>query len=195
MAIEIEKIQRLREQTLASLNDVKRALDEANGDEKEALTILKKKGKIIADKKSERETNAGIVTSYIHGDGKIGVLLVLRCETDFVAKTKEFQDLAHDIALHIAAMNPLYVEDEDIPEEIMKSEKKIFEDQVKDMKKPKEVLDQIIEGKMKKYYDDVCLLNQTFVKDESKTIQDLLTEYVAKVGENIGVGKFVRFSI
>ncbi|MEK7494154.1 MAG: translation elongation factor Ts [Patescibacteria group bacterium] len=195
MAIALEKIQRLREQTMASLNDIKKALDEAKGDEQNALFILKKKGKIIADKKSSRETKAGIITSYMHGEGRIGVLLEVKCETDFVAKNEEFKELAHDIALHIAAMDPRYVRPEDIPADVLAVEKKMFEEQTSELNKPAEIVNQIIEGKVKKYYDEVCLLNQPFVKNDSMTVKDRIAESVSKLGENIEVGRFVRFAM
>jgi len=195
MAIALEKIQRLREQTMAALNDVKKALDEANGDEQNALFILKKKGKIIADKKSSRETKAGTITSYMHGEGRIGVLLELKCETDFVAKNEEFKELAHDLALHIAAMDPRYVKPDDVPAEALASEMKMFQEQTRELNKPAEIVNQIIDGKVKKYYDEVCLLNQPFVKDNSKTVKDRIAESVSKLGENIEVGRFARFAM
>lgn len=196
MAVSLEKIQKLREQTMASMADVKKALDESEGDEEKALFILKKQGKIIAEKKAARETNAGIVASYVHPNGRIGVLIEVKCETDFVAKNTEFQALVHDLTLHIAAMKPAYVKQEDVPQDVIDAEKKVFEAQVGEMKgKPAEVIQQIIEGKIKKYFDDVCLLNQPFVKDDSKTVRDRITECVAKVGENIEVGKFVRYEV
>jgi len=176
--------------------DVKKALDEAQGDEEKALFILKKQGKIIAEKKSSRETNAGIVASYVHQNGRIGVLIEVRCETDFVAKNTEFQALVHDLTLHIAAMKPEYVRQEDVPQAAIDAEKKVFEAQTDEMKgKPADVIEKIIEGKLKKYFDDVCLLNQPFVKDDSKTVRDRITECVAKVGENIDVSRFVRFEV
>ncbi|MBI1755314.1 elongation factor Ts [Candidatus Azambacteria bacterium] len=165
MSLLLEKIQKLREETMAPMGDIKKALEEANGNEQDALLILKKRGKVIADKKASRETNTGIISSYTHRDGRIGVLLELRCETDFVAKTAEFQALSRDLAMHIAAMKPLYVKPEDIPQ------------------------------KTEKYYDEVCLLNQRFVKDETKTVKDIIGDCVAKVGENIEVSRFARFEI
>lgn len=195
MAIALEKIQKLREQTMASLNDVKKALDEANGDEEQALFILKKKGKIIADKKSARETKAGTITSYMHGEGRIGVLVELKCETDFVAKNEEFKELAHDIALHIAAMDPRYVKPEDVPADALAVEMKMFTEQTSELKKPAEIVKQIIDGKVKKFYDEVCLLNQPFVKDDSMTVKDRIAGSVSKLGENIEVGRFVRFAM
>ncbi len=159
---------------MAPFSEVKKALEEAQGDEQSALLILRKKGNIVADKKAARETKAGIIVPYIHRDGKIGVLLELRCETDFVAKTQEFQTLARELAMHIAAMNPLFVRPEEVPEE---------------------ATGRVIEGNLQTYYDEVCLLNQKCVRDEEKTVKDLISEYIAKIGENIEVGKFVRFEI
>lgn len=195
MAISLEKIQKLREITLASMNDVKRALDEAQGDEAEALAILKKRGKIIAEKKSARETKAGLVVSYIHGSGKIGVLLELKCETDFVAKTEEFKTLARDLALHVTALKPAYVKQADVPASVLEAERAICREQVKDLKKPAQITEQIIEGKIAKYLDEQCLLRQRFVKDEEKTVEDVIRDCVAKVGENIEMGRFARFEI
>jgi len=160
-----EKIKKLREETMAPLNDIKKALEEAKGDEQAALVVLRKRGMDLAEKKSSREAKAGLVTSYIHGDGKIGVLLELRCETDFVAKTDAFKALSRDIAMHITAMAPVYVKPEDIPQ------------------------------KPETYYDEMCLLNQPFVKDNTKTVRELIAENIAKVGEKIEVGRFARFEI
>ena len=195
MAISLEKIQKLREQTLASMNEVKRALDEANGDEEQALLVLRKRGKIVADKKSSRETKAGIISSYLHANGRIGVLLELKCETDFVAKTDEFQNLARDIAMHIAAMKPSYLKSEDVPADVLEAEKKVYAEQGDIANKPPQVQQTIIDGRLKKYYEENCLLSQPFVKDDSKTVSDLISEYIAKVGENIEAGKFSRFEI
>lgn len=195
MAISIEKIQKLREQTLASINEVKRALDEAKGDEEQALLILRKRGKVIADKKSSRETKSGTIASYLHANGRIGVLLELKCETDFVAKTSEFQALARDLTMHIAAMKPAHLKSEDIPADIMETEKSVYASQGDISNKPPQIQQAIIEGKLKKYYSENCLLDQFFVKDDSKTVRDLISEYIAKVGENIEVGKFARFEI
>ncbi len=195
MAISLEKIQKLREQTLASINEVKRALDETKGDEEQALLILRKRGKIIADKKSSRETKAGAIASYVHSNGRIGVLLELKCETDFVAKNSEFQFLARDLAMHIAAMNPQWLKPEDVPSDVIEEEKRVFAAQGDIQNKSPQVQQTIIEGRLKKYYSERCLLNQPFVKDDGKTVKDLIAEQIAKVGENIEVGKFARFEI
>ncbi len=195
MAIALEKIQKLREQTAASMNDIKRALDEAKGDEQAALIVLRKQGKVLADKKSSRATTAGVIASYVHGDGRVGVLMELRCETDFVAKTTEFQNLAHDLALHITALKPRYARPEDVPQEVLEAEKEIYRSQVAVLEKSEDITSHIIEGKVQKFYDDACLMSQRFVKDDGKTIKEIIAETVAKVGENIEVGKFVRFEI
>lgn len=195
MGLQLEKIQKLRETTAASMNDVKRALDEAKGDEAAALVILRKKGSAMADKKSSRVTAAGMVASYVHGDGRIGVLLEVKCETDFVAKTEQFKQLARDLVLHITAAKPKYVKPEDIPADVLEAENEIYRSQTAALNKPEAVAKQIIEGKVQKYYDDNCLLNQHFIKDDSKMIKDVIAETVAKVGENIEIGKFVRFEI
>lgn len=195
MAISLEKIKKLREQTLASINEVKRALDEAKGDEEQALLILRKRGKIIADKKSSRETKAGIVASYSHANGRIGVLLELKCETDFVAKNAEFQTLARDLAMHIAAMSPIYLKPTDVPADVVEAEKRVYEAQGDIASKPPQIQQSIIEGRLKKYYSEQCLLEQYFVKDDSKTVREQIAEYIAKVGENIEVGRFSRFEI
>ena len=195
MAVTVEKIQKLREKTLASMSDVKKALEETAGDEEKALEILKKRGKIIADKKSARETKAGLIASYIHSNGKVGALLELKCETDFVAQNEEFKSLAHDLALHITAMNPKYLKPEDVPQEVIEKEKSMFKEQTASLNKPANVVEQIIDGKLNKYFDENCLLNQKFVKNDEKSVKDLIVEYVAKIGENIEIGKFARFEI
>lgn len=169
----MEKIQKLREQTMAPLNDIKKALDEAGGDEEKAARLLQERGKVVADKKASRETKAGLIVPYIHRDGRIGVLLELKCETDFVARNEEFQTLAKELAMHIAAMKPQWVKPEDVPE----AEK------------------QRVEGALETYYDEVCLLRQPFVKDGARTVKDIIADYIAKIGENIEVGRFVRFEI
>lgn len=195
MSISLEKIQKLREQTMAPLGDIKKALEEAQGDEKSALFLLQKRGKVIADKKASRETKAGTVIPYIHRDGRIGVLLELRCETDFVAKTAEFQILGRDLAMHIAAMKPLHVKPEDISETALAEVKKLYSAQAQEMNKSTDVAVKVIEGKMQKYYDEACLLNQVFVKNGERKVKEIIGDAVAKVGENIEVARFARFEI
>lgn len=193
--IDTKSIQKIREETGASIMDCKRALEKSGGDEKIAIQILQSEGKLKAQKKSNRKTKEGIVESYIHSNKKMGVLVELRCETDFVAKNEEFQKLAHDIAMHIAASNPLYLKPEDIPPEIIENQKAIFMKELENIKKPKKIIDEIIDGKMNKYFSEICLLNQPFIKDLDKTINDLIQESIAKMGENIEIGRFVRFEI
>jgi elongation factor Ts len=187
---------KLRELTGAGMMDCKQALDEANGDLDKAIEILRKKGAIKAAKKqSERQTKEGIVHAYVHSNNKVGVLLELLCETDFVARNEEFQNLAHDLAMQIAATNPLYLKPEDIPQEIIEKEKEMYLEEIRGQEKPPSVIDKIIAGKLEKYYEDVCLLKQPFIKDEDITIEELINQKIAKIGEKIEVGRFIRFAI
>ena len=191
----IEEVKKLREETGVSVLECKKALEESNGDIEKAKEVLRKRGLELAGKKSERAAKAGIIKSYIHPDNRIGVLLEIRSETDFVAKSEDFKNLAHEICLQIAAMKPLYLEEKDIPEEFLDGERKIYKEQLKDSGKPEEIINQIIEGKIKKYKETVSLLSQEWVKDNAKTIRDLMAEYVAKLGENIIVENFARYEI
>ncbi len=191
-----QDVVKLRTMTGAGMLDCKKALDEAGGDLDKAAEILRKKGQAKAAKKSaERETKEGIVHSYIHANGKVGVLLELLCETDFVARNEVFKELAHDLAMQIAATDPLYIKPEDVPEEVIKKEKSMIKEEMADESKPADVLDKIVEGKMAKYYEEICLMNQLFIKDEDKTIADLINDKIASLGEKIEVGRFCRFSI
>jgi elongation factor Ts len=173
--------------------DCKNALIAAQGDFDKAVTILKKKGVATAAKKLGREANEGIIESYIHGEGRIGVLLELNCETDFVAKNSEFKRLAHDICMHIAALNPIYVSRNEVPPELVANEQEIARAQVAG--KPQHAMDKIVEGKLDKWYQQVCLLEQPFVKDQDKTVNEFIAATIAITGENICVGRFVRFQI
>lgn len=193
--ITAQQIQNLRIKTSASMLDCKKALEEAGGDEKEAINILKKKGKIIAEKKGSRSTIAGIMEAYIHSNKKIGVLLELRCETDFVAQNADFLHLAHELAMHTAAMNPKYLKPEDVPQEVLDEEKSIFMAQVADIDKPANIKEGIVEGKLKKRFSEICLLEQPYVKNPDQTIKDLIVEYIAKIGENIEVARFTRYEL
>lgn len=188
----IDDIKNLREKTGVSLDLCKKALEQGGNMEK-ARDLLRKWGQDLAGKRTGRATNQGLIEPYIHANGKLGVLVDLRCETDFVAKTDDFKELAHELALHIAATNPEYVSAEDIPEEVLVKEKEIYMEQMKD--KPQDVVEKIIQGKIDKFKKENCLLNQPFVKDDSRTIQDLINEYIAKIGENITVGQFSRLEI
>ena len=184
---------KLRELTGAGMMDCKNALIEAGGDLKAAQDVIRKKGLDIAKKKSTREAREGQIISYIHSGGKLGVLLEVNCETDFVAKNETFQSFARDLAMQIAAAHPLYVRPEDMPAADLDKEKAVFFEQVKD--KPEAVRGKIIEGKLLKRYEDICLLNQKFIKDDSRTVQELLNEFISKIGENIIIRRFVRFEV
>lgn len=186
-------IKQLREQTGAGIMDVKEALNEAGGDLDKAVEILRKKGLAKQAKKSDRTANEGIVESYIHAGGRIGVLVEVNCETDFVARTDDFKALVKEIALHIAAANPLYISSEDVPMEVIEKEKEIYKEQFAG--KPDDVIAKMLEGKIAKYYEEACLLNQPFVKDGDKTIGDLLGEATGKMGENIQVRRFTRYML
>ena len=193
--VTIEQIKQLREETGVSVSEVKKALEASNGDNEKAKELLRMWGKKVLDKKVSRETKAGLIDSYVHQNGKTGVLLDIRCETDFVANSPEFRTLAHEICLQIAAMKPLFVSDGQIPEEFLDGETKIYTEQVKDSGKPENIVKQIIEGKLNKYKQEISLLSQIWVKDDTKTIKNLIEDAVAKVGENIEVKKFSRYEI
>jgi|SRR3990167_5664305 len=189
------KVKELREKTGVSIAQCKAAMEEAGGNMEKAVEILRKKGEKVADKKSAREIKSGLIETYVHGNGKIGVILELGCETDFVAKNQEFKDLAHDIAMHIAAINPKYLKTEDVPEEVIKAEKDIYCEQLKDSGKPDNILGQIIEGKIKKYSEEKSLLSQPFIKNPDITIEGLLRDKILKIGENIQIRRFARYEI
>ena len=191
----IDKLKQLREQTGISMMECKKALEEANGDIEQAKKILREKGKEMIKGKEGRTACKGLIMSYIHPGDKIGVLLELNCETDFVAKGDVFKKLGHELCLQIAANRPLFVSSDEIPEEFIDGEKKIYSKQFEESGKPKKIVDQIINGKLNKYKQEVSLLSQAWVKDVSKTVQDLIDDYMAKIGENIKVGKFSRFEI
>ena len=183
----------LRNSTGAGFVDCKKALVEANGNVDEAITILKKKGVASAAKKADREASEGIVECYIHGAGRIGVMLELNCETDFVAKNSDFKQLARDICMHIAAANPMYVSREDVPAEIVAKEREIAAAQAEG--KPQNAIEKIVAGKLDKWFQQICLMEQVYVKDQDKTIKDLLTSSIAVIGENMRIGRFARFQI
>lgn len=193
--VTIDQIKQLREETGVSPTEIKKALEEAKGDTEKAKELLRIWGKKVADKKVSREVRQGIIESYIHPNSKTGVLLDIRCESDFVAKSPEFKALAHEICLQIAAMKPLFVKDTDIPEEFVDGERKIYTEQVKESGKPENIVKQIIEGKIDKYKKEVSLLSQPWIKDDTKTIKNLIEEAVGKIGENMEVKKFVRYEL
>lgn len=193
--ISLDTVKRLREMTGAGVVDVKKALEEAGGVESAAIDILKKRGQAKAIKKSDREAREGCVASYVHSNGRIGVLVKLLCETDFVARNDSFRELAHDVALHVAAMNPRVVSPEEIPEEELDRERVLWREALLSEKKPESVQSAILSGKEKKFREEAALLTQAFVKDPSKTVGEYIAESVAKMGENIRVGGFVRFDL
>ena len=193
--MDIDLIRQIREQTGISIGEIKSALGEAGGDREKVLEILKKRGKLLAAKKSGREAKNGIIEAYVHSSKRVGAMVELRCETDFVAKNPEFKELAHDIGMQIVAMCPLYVSPEDVPEEVVHGERKIFEEQIAGSGKPDHIVQQILEGKLKKYKEEICLLPQPFIKNQDETVQNRIEGVIAKLGENITVGKFARFEI
>lgn len=195
MPIDIKIITDLREKTGAGIIDCKKALEESDGDLKKAIEYLRKTGQKKLAKKQDRATGAGIVESYIHAGGKVGVLVLLRSETDFVARNAVFKELAHDIAMHVAAMNPLYLSPEDVPADEIKKEREIYLEQLKLEGKRDDIIEKIVDGKISKYYEEVCLLKQAFIKNDKKKIEDLISDGVNKLGENIRIEKFVRFSL
>lgn len=188
-------IKELRELTGAGISDVKDALTEAGNDRDQALEILRKKGIAKLAKKADREAKEGIVESYIHAGGRIGALVELNCETDFVGRTDDFKNLAKELALHIAAANPLYISREEVPTEVIEKEKEIYKEQAAGSGKPDDVVEKMIEGKLEKYFEESCLLEQPFVKDGGKKISDLISESTAKMGENVQVRRFARFML
>jgi len=195
MNITAGMVQELRRKTSAGIMDCKKALKETGGDLEKSIEYLRKKGINAAASKAHRKALSGKIDSYIHLDGKIGVLLEVNCETDFVAKTAEFSQFVKDLSLQIAALDPKYISQENVPEEIIEKEKDIFRTQAEKSKKPAAVIERIVEGKVGKYYEEVCLIEQSFIKDSSKNIKSLLLETIAKLGENIVIKRFVRFKL
>ncbi len=191
----LEEIKKIREQTGAGVVDIKKALDEASGDTVKALEILRKKGQSKAQKKSTREASEGAVVSYIHSNNKIGSIVKLFCETDFVARNDEFKELANDIAMHISAMDPQYLNPEDVVDELVRKEKDIWQEQLKKENKPADIMEKIMAGKEKKFREEISLMTQPFVKNPDITIGELITEKIGKIGENIKVGGFVRYEL
>ena len=188
-------VKKLRDITGAGMMECKAALTEANGNLEEATTILRKRGLAQATKKSGRSTNEGLIGSYIHMGGKIGVLVEINCESDFVARTDDFQNLAREIAMHIAAASPQYVRREDVPPDVLAREKDIYRGQMEGQKKPPQVIDKIVEGKLGSFYEQVCLLDQPSIRDPKVTIGQAVQAAIAKLGENISVARFVRFKL
>lgn len=195
MDITAEQVKELREKTGVGIMDCKKALKECDGDTEKAVDYLRKKGIATAKKRGGRTASEGQVASYIHAGGKIGVMVEINCETDFSGKTDDFTEFARNVAMHIAASNPMAVDRERIPEDVLERERGIYVSQAKDSGKPEKILDKIVDGKMNKFYSEACLLEQPYVKNPDITIQDLLNEMIAKTGENIVIRRFTRYQL
>jgi|DewCreStandDraft_4_1066084.scaffolds.fasta_scaffold08808_7 elongation factor Ts len=189
------QVRELRERTGAGMLDCKKALAEAQGDMEKAIQLLREKGLATAQKKAGRVASQGLVGSYIHAGGKIGVLIEVNCETDFVARTAEFQELVRDLAMQVAAANPRWVRREEVPAEVIESERAIYRTQAASSGKPPQVVEKIVEGKLEKFFADTCLLEQPFIKDPDRTVGQLVTEAISRIGENIVVRRFARFQL
>lgn len=188
-------VKELRERTSAGFSDCRAALQEAGGDIEKAIDVLRKKGQAAAQKKAQREASEGLVGHYIHAGGKIGVIVEVNCESDFVARTADFQRLCHDIAMHVAALDPRFVRREEVTPDVLERERAIYHEQARTTGKPEQVIEKIVAGKMEKFYEENCLYEQHFIKDESVTIRELINQMIAKLGENISVRRFVRLKV
>jgi len=188
-------VKKLRVKTGTGIMDCKRALQDTNGDFEKAVDLLRKKGISTTRKRSSKAASDGQIASYIHGDGKIGVLLEVNCETDFVARTEGFRTFVREIAMQIAASNPLYIKQENTPDEVIERESAIFRAQALELGKNEKVAERIVEGKLKKFYQEVCLMEQAYIRDDKKTVQDLLNELIASLGENIFIRRFTRYQL
>lgn len=195
MDITAEMVKELRQRTGIGVMECKKALQESKGDIEKAILILRKKGHARAKEKMGRETEEGAVGSYIHLNGKIGVLVEINCESDFVSRNEEFKELVKNIAMHIAASNPQYVSPEDVPEEVLGQEKEIIREQFKDSNKPPEIVEKIVQGKLGKFFQEVCLLEQVYIKDDKMVVKELISSFIAKIGENVRVRRFARFEL
>ncbi len=193
--ITAQMVKELREKTKAGMMDCKKALKECGGDMEKAVQWLRQKGLAVAAKRAGRSTTEGVVQSYIHAGNKLGVLVEVNCETDFVAKTDQFIQFAKDIAMHIAATNPVCIRREEVPEDLLNKERELYEKQAKEQGKPDHIIEKIVSGRIEKFYKEICLLEQPFVKDPEKSIQDLLNELIASIGENITIRRFARFQV
>ena len=195
MQITSAMVKKLREKTNAGIMDCKAALQESQGDMEKAVDYLRQKGLAVAQKRAGRTATEGLVHSYIHAGGKIGVMVEVNCETDFTARSEAFWDFTKNLAMHIAATNPLSIDREGLPSEVVTREREIYRAQALDSGKPEKILDKIVEGKLKKFYQEVCLLEQPYVRDTDITVEDLLNELRAKTGENVVIGRFVRYQL
>lgn len=195
MKITAELVKELRQRTGIGVMECKEALEESEGDIEKAIVILRKKGYARAKDRMSRETSEGMVGSYIHLNGKIGVMVEVNCESDFVARNEEFKDLVKNIAMHVAAANPKYISPEDVPAEVLEQEKEIIRGQLQDTKKPPEILEKIIQGKLTKFYGEVCLLEQPYIRDDKISVKQHVASHIAKFGENIRIRRFARFEL
>jgi len=195
MAISTQQIKELRAATGAGILDCRKALEQADGDFNKALDFLREKGLAKAAKRASREASEGVIELYSHGNGRVGVMVELNCETDFVARSEAFRKLAHEIALQIAAMSPQYVSEDDIPAEVLEHEREIARKQALEEGKPEHILDRIVEGRIKKFKEEACLLRQTYIRDDKRTIQDLINEGIVAMGENVIVRRFARWAL
>jgi elongation factor Ts len=191
--VDASTVKELRERTGAGMMDCKKALTETNGDMEKAIEVLREKGLAAAAKKAGRIASEGLVDSYIHGGGRIGVLIEVNSETDFVAKNEEFKQFVRDMAMQVAASNPLYVKREEVDPKLIEKEREIYRAQAINEGKPEKIIDKMVDGRIEKYYKEICLLEQPFIKDTDRTVNDVLTEMIAKIGENISIRRFVRF--
>ena len=195
MSIALDKVKRLREETLAGVLECKKALEESNGNLEEAKKILRRRGIKIAQKKSGRITNQGVIVSYVHHNKRVGAMVEVHCESDFVAKNDEFQRFAKDLAMHVVAFDPKWIVPENVPAKVIEEEKSILESQAKKEGKPQQIIEKIVQGRIKKFYNQTCLLDQSFIKDEKRTVRDYLHEIVAKLGENVKIHRFIRYEL
>lgn len=195
MAVSVEEVKKLRAQTGAGIMDCKAALQEAHGDMQEAVAILRKQGIAVASKREMKTAQEGTVTAYVHGGDQIGVLVEINCESDFVARTEQFKDFAKNVAMQIAAMQPSWVAPEDVPEEVLAREREILSEQAQSEGKPEHIVEKIVEGRLKKFYSEHCLLNQPYIRDDDITIQDLLNELIGQCGEKVVLRRFIRYQV
>lgn len=195
MTISTEKIKELREKTGAGVLDCRKALEKSGGDFDKAVEFLREKGMAKAEKRADRDASNGVVDLYSHGDGRVGVMVEVNCETDFVARTEQFREFAHEIALQVAAASPRWLTEEDIPEDLVAEKKAAAAEAARSEGKPDNIIDRIVEGKLGKFYDEVCLLRQEYIRDDSKTVSDLLKETILSTGENVVIRRFARWEL
>ena len=193
--VSAQQVKELRERTGAGFTACRDALAESGGDVEQAINILRKKGQAAAQKKAQRATSEGLVGHYIHAGGKIGVLVEVNCESDFVARTEDFQTLCHDVAMHIAALDPRFLRREEVTQDILDRERDVYKEQARSTGKPEPVIEKIVSGKMEKFYEENCLYEQHFIRDEGVTVKELIAQFIAKLGENISVRRFARFKV